>query len=75
MTEEDRRQVHRELLFARRDRGRHTNRVKRLLAGQGVRLALLPYPYNNAEGEEHHLVGEISLSIGYIGRRQPTAVQ
>ena len=36
--EEDRRQVHRELLFARRDRGRHTNRVKGLLAAQGVPL-------------------------------------
>lgn len=36
---EDRRQVHRELLFARRDRGRHTNRVKGLLAGQGVPIA------------------------------------
>jgi transposase len=38
-TEEDRRQVHRELLFARRDRGRHTNRIKGLLASQGVPLA------------------------------------
>ncbi|MDP9201537.1 MAG: IS110 family transposase [Gemmatimonadota bacterium] len=36
---EDRRQVHRELLFARRDRGRHTNRIKGLLASQGVPLA------------------------------------
>ena len=36
--EEDRRQVHRELLFARRDRGRHTNRIKGLLAAQGVPL-------------------------------------
>jgi transposase len=36
---EDRRQVHRELLFARRDRGRHTNRIKGLLAAQGVPLA------------------------------------
>ncbi len=36
--EEDRRQVHRELLFARRDRGRHTNRVKGLLVSQGVPL-------------------------------------
>jgi len=39
--EEDRRQVHRELLFARRDRGRHTNRMKGLLASQGVPLAKL----------------------------------
>ena len=39
--EEDRRQVHRELLFARRDRGRHTNRMKGLLVGQGVPLAKL----------------------------------
>jgi transposase len=31
VAEEDRRQVHRELLFARRDRGRHVNRVKGLL--------------------------------------------
>ena len=38
-TEEDRRQAHRELLFARRDRGRHTNRIKGLLASQGVPLA------------------------------------
>ena len=37
--EEDRRQIHRELLFARRDRGRHTNRIKGLLAGQGGPLA------------------------------------
>jgi transposase len=40
-TEEDRRQVHRELLVARRDRGRHTNRMKGLLASQGVPLAKL----------------------------------
>ena len=39
--EGDRRQVHRELLFARRDRGRHTNRMKGLLADQGVPLAKL----------------------------------
>lgn len=39
VVEEDRRQVHRELLFARRDRGRHTNRIKGLLASQGVPLA------------------------------------
>lgn len=37
--EEDRRQVHRELLFTRRERGRHTNRIKGLLASQGVPLA------------------------------------
>lgn len=37
--EEDRRQVHRELLCTRRDRGRHTNRIKGLLASQGVPLA------------------------------------
>ena len=35
---EDQRQVHRELLFTRRDRGRHTNRIKGLLACQGVPL-------------------------------------
>ena len=39
LAEEDRRQVHRELLFARRDRGRHTNRIKGLLASHGVPLA------------------------------------
>jgi transposase len=38
-TAEDQRQVHRELLFARRDRGRHTSRIKGLLAAQGVPLA------------------------------------
>lgn len=42
VADEDRRQVHRELLFARRDRGRHTNRIKGLLAAQGVPLARLP---------------------------------
>jgi len=31
--------VHRELLSMRRDRARHTNRIKGLLAGQGVPLA------------------------------------
>ena len=48
--EEDRRQVHRELLFARRDRGRHTNRMKGLLAGQGVPLATaagVPHAFAN----------------------------
>jgi transposase len=35
---EDRRQIHRELLFARRDRGRHTNRIKGLMAAHGVPL-------------------------------------
>jgi transposase len=39
LLEEDRRQTHRELLFARRDRGRLTNRIKGLLASQGVPLA------------------------------------
>ena len=39
LAEEDRRQVHRELIFARRDRGRHTNRIKGLLASHGVPLA------------------------------------
>jgi transposase len=39
LAEDDRRQVHRELLFARRDRGRHTNRIKGLLASHGVPLA------------------------------------
>lgn len=41
VAEEDRRQVHRELLFARRDRSRHTNRIKGLLANHGVPLASL----------------------------------
>ena len=39
LAEEDRRQVHRELLFARRDRRRHTNRSKGLLVSHGVPLA------------------------------------
>jgi transposase len=33
--------VHRELLFARRDRSRHTNRIKGLLANHGVPLTRL----------------------------------
>ncbi len=37
--EEDRRQVHRELMRTRRDRARVTNRIKGLLASQGVSLA------------------------------------
>jgi transposase len=39
VAEEDRRQIHRELLFARRDRSRHTNRIKGLLANHGVPLS------------------------------------
>ena len=39
--EEDRRQLHRELLTTKRDRARVTNRIKGLLAGQGVCLATL----------------------------------
>src|SRR5260370_877729 len=39
--EEDRRQLHRELLFTKRDRARLTNRIKGLLAGQGVPLVTL----------------------------------
>jgi len=38
---EDRRQLHRELLTTKRDRARVTNRIKGLLASQGVRLATL----------------------------------
>jgi len=41
LAEEDRRQVHRELLFARRDRARLTNRIKGLLASQGVPLTCI----------------------------------
>jgi transposase len=36
--EEDRRQLHRELVTARRDRTRLLNRIKALLFGQGIRL-------------------------------------
>jgi transposase len=39
--DEDRRHVHRELLTARRDRARLTNRIKGVLAGHGVPLATL----------------------------------
>jgi transposase len=39
--EEDRRQLHRELVTAKRDRARVTNRIKGLLASQGVHLATL----------------------------------
>jgi transposase len=39
--EEDRRQLHRELLFTKRDRARITNRIKGLLASQGVPLLTL----------------------------------
>lgn len=45
VADEDRRHVHRELLSARRDRARHVNRIKGLLASQGVpltRLGTLP---------------------------------
>jgi transposase len=38
--EEDRRHLHRELLTAKRDRTRVSNRMKGLLAGYGVRMAL-----------------------------------
>lgn len=49
---EDHRQVHRELLCARRDRARHTNRIKGLLAAQGVplaRIATLPVHLEHAQ--------------------------
>jgi len=36
--DEDDRQLHRELTALKKDRTRHTNRIKGLLAGQGVRL-------------------------------------
>ena len=39
--EEDRRQLHQELLFTKRDRARITNRIKGLLASQGVPLLTL----------------------------------
>jgi transposase len=39
--EEDRRQLHRELLATKRDRARLTNRIKGLLASQGVPLVTL----------------------------------
>jgi transposase len=38
LLDEDQRQVHRELLAVRRDRARHVNRIKGLLASQGVPL-------------------------------------
>jgi transposase len=38
VTDEDRRQLHRELLFVRRDRARLTNRIKGLLVNQGLVL-------------------------------------
>ena len=41
VADEDRREVHRELLTARRDRARHTNRIKGLLASRGLALATL----------------------------------
>jgi transposase len=40
VADEDRRQLHRELLTTKRDRTRVINRMKGLLAGYGVRLAL-----------------------------------
>jgi transposase len=39
--EEDRRQLHRELMTAKRDRGRLTNRIKGLLFAQGIYLVKL----------------------------------
>ena len=41
LADEDRRQVHRELLTARRDRARLTNRIKGVLATHGVPLAAI----------------------------------
>ena len=40
VAEEDRRQLHRELLTTQRDRTRVVNRIKELLAGCGMRLGL-----------------------------------
>ena len=41
--EEDRRHLHRELMSARRDRNRLTNRIKSLLFGQGIRVQELKH--------------------------------
>ena len=41
VADEDHRHVHRELLTARRDRARHVNRIKGLLASQGIVLPTL----------------------------------
>jgi transposase len=40
LKEEDDRQLHRELVAMKRERTRHINRIKGLLAGQGVRLSV-----------------------------------
>jgi len=40
MEEEDRRHLNRELAAAKKDRTRHNNRIKGLLVGQGIRLAI-----------------------------------
>ena len=40
VVDEDRRQLHRELLTTKRDRTRVINRIKGLLAGYGIRMAL-----------------------------------
>jgi len=40
--EEDQRQLHRELMALKRERTRHINRIKGLLASQGVSLAIKP---------------------------------
>jgi transposase len=42
VAEEDRRQLHRELLTAKRDRTRVTNRMKGLLANQGLVVEIVP---------------------------------
>ncbi len=38
--DEDRRHLNRELSAAKKDRTRHSNRIKGLLVGQGIRLAI-----------------------------------
>ena len=50
VAQEDRRQLHRELTTLKRSRTQHSNRIKGLLVGQGVRLRVTPeFPQQLAE--------------------------
>ena len=63
---EDRRHLHRELLALKADRTRHSNRIKGLLVGQGVRLAVKADFLDQLEAV--HLWDGAALPVGLKAR-------
>ena len=62
--QEDQRQLHRELLTLKKDRTRHINRIKGLLAGHGVRL-----------GVKGDFLEQVQKARQWDGKRLPSGLQ